>query len=238
MKLKLIACKVMKGELEYLARKSKHNINISWIEQKYHDTPEKLHELLKSEIAAAENEDEYDAVLLSYGLCSNSTLGLKSEKCRLVIPRAHDCITMFLGSKEKYEKYFSELPGCYWYSASWIENSDMPCKEQQSRLFDSFCEQGYDEETAEYLLEELEGLKNYRTAAYIKMPFGEKPEYTDFTKRAAEYFGWDYRELEGSGSLMEKLLGGEWSEEEFLVLAPGEESTADYSGKIFKALKE
>jgi len=44
-----------------------------------------------------------------------------------VVPRAHDCITLLLGSKERYAKLFGERPGTYWYSAGWLEiGKDFP----------------------------------------------------------------------------------------------------------------
>ena len=66
-------------------------------------------------------KDDFEAILIGYGLCSNGIMGISSNKYKLVIPRAHDCITFLLGSKEKYSKYFTDMPGTYWYTMSWIE---------------------------------------------------------------------------------------------------------------------
>ncbi len=33
----------------------------------------------------------------------------------LVIPRAADCITLFLGGRARYQQQFSDHPGTYWY---------------------------------------------------------------------------------------------------------------------------
>ena len=50
-------------------------------------------------------EETYDAILLGFGLCSMGIVGLHSSKMPLVVPRAHDCITMLLGSRETYQKW-------------------------------------------------------------------------------------------------------------------------------------
>ena len=54
---------------------------------------------------------EYDAILLGYCLCSNGIVGLSSRKVPLIIPRGHDCITLLLGSREKYQEYFNTHRG-------------------------------------------------------------------------------------------------------------------------------
>ena len=42
----------------------------------------------------------------------------------LVVPRAHDCITLFLGSKERYLDYFQTHPGVYFKTSGWIERGE------------------------------------------------------------------------------------------------------------------
>ena len=39
----------------------------------------------------------------------------------LVPPAAHDCITLFLGSRQRYMEYFQAHPGAYFKTTGWIE---------------------------------------------------------------------------------------------------------------------
>ena len=79
-----------------------------------------LRALLQAQIdAVAAGNVEYDAVLLGYGLCGNSTLGLEARRFPLVIPRAHDCTTLFLGSKEAFQEHFGPNPSQTWASVGW-----------------------------------------------------------------------------------------------------------------------
>ena len=50
-------------------------------------------------------------ILLGYGLCSRAVVGLRSEKCSLVVPCVDDCIGIFLGSREAYLKQAKAEPG-------------------------------------------------------------------------------------------------------------------------------
>ena len=245
MKLKLIACKALARELSYLCALSDNIIDVTWIRQGYHSMPEKLNELLQEEIdkiesgfdahtnAVADGGD-FDAIVLGYGLCSKATLGLKTKSHKLIIPRAHDCITLMLGSKERYEQYFREMPGTYWYSASWIENTDMPCEASMMHMKAFYESEGYDEDAIEYLMEEVVTPVGYKTAAYVDMPVREQEKYKAFTREAAEYFGWNYCEVEGKLSLMEQLITGNWDPEAFLVLEPGETAKQNYGKEILE----
>ena len=251
MRLKLIACKALFRELSYVSALTDNMIDITWMRQGYHTEPELLHKLLQEEIDAIEEgtdphsyrirarkgeEDpkDFDAILLGYGLCSNAVAGIRARKHRLVIPRAHDCITLFLGSKERYASCFKEIPGCYWYTASWIENGGVPGKERYERMKERYEEMGYDEETVEYLIEALDGLKNYHNAAFVRMPFGDNDRYSAQTKESAEYLGWDYHELTGDLNLLERFVAGDWNEEDFLILKPGETAVQSVDEKVIR----
>ena len=60
-------------------------------------------------------------MLFGYGLCGMGLVGLTARPKPVVIPRAHDCITLFLGSRERYLEYFNAHPGVYFKTTGWIE---------------------------------------------------------------------------------------------------------------------
>ena len=39
-------------------------------------------------------------------------------------PRAHDCVTLFLGGRERYDQEFSACPGTYWYVQDFVERGE------------------------------------------------------------------------------------------------------------------
>lgn len=253
MKLKLIACKAITRELSYICALSDNAVDITWVRQSYHNYPDELRAILQKEIDAVEagndahtnrmNDFEgdsgqpydFDAILIGYGLCSNAITGLQARSHRLVVPKAHDCITLFLGSKERYSECFKQLPGCYWYTASWIDNTIMPGKERETVMRQFFEKQGYDEDMIDYLIETIGGGNvNYTDAAYISMPFYDREKYHEFTREAAEYYNWNYNEFNGDTSLLERFISGDWNEEDFLVVEPGETIVASYDTQVIR----
>ena len=253
MRFKLIACKALTRELSYFCAMSDHVVDITWIRQGCHNTPELLQKTLQQEIDAIEAgtdlhtnkvsdsgegdgiAEDFDAILLGYGLCSNAVTGLRCKSHRLVIPRAHDCVTLFLGSKEAYAEWFKRLPGCYWFTAGWIDNADMPGRERTELMTRFYRDQGYDEETVEYLLEELGGLRNYHNIAYIPLGFFDREKYHRTARDAADFYGWDYHEIPGNTRLLEQMVSGSWDERNFLVLEPGQTAVQSYDESIICA---
>ena len=63
----------------------------------------------------------FDAILLGYALCGRGTEGLRAGRTQLVLPRAHDCIGVLMGSRHRHKAYFENHPGVYYRSPGWVE---------------------------------------------------------------------------------------------------------------------
>ena len=237
MRLQFITCKVLQREAYYCAARSKNVVDVVLMEQGLHNEPDRLRtEVLK----ALENTRDvqgrpYNASLLGYGLCSNGIVGLSAE-IPIIVPRGHDCITLLLGSKDKYQEYFDSHRGVYWYSPGWIESDEQPSKERYERLLKEYKEK-YGDDNAQYLMEvEQNWIKEYSWATFIDWGLTDSGEYKNYTKRCAEFLHWNYEELKGSPALMQKLIDGDWNESEFLVVEPGQKIGEDLTNDgIMKA---
>ena len=121
-KLAVITCRVLEVEIEHLASGMDHVVHIERMEQGLHNEPAKLKIEVQAAIERVEETTDAEAIVLGYGLCSRGTEGLVASRCRLVIPRAHDCITVLLGCRDRYAEYVAQHPGTYWYSPGWNEH--------------------------------------------------------------------------------------------------------------------
>ena len=233
-RFKLLACKVFYREISMLTFRSENFIDVTYLQQGFHDTPDILRKTLQAEIDRIDagndmyscrkrESRDFDAILLGYGLCSNAICGLSSKKYKLVIPRAHDCITLFLGSKEWYRQYFdAHSGGIYWYTPGWNECTIMPGKDRIEIKRRMYMKQYDDEETVEYLLEEEhKWMEKYKTCVYIEWEELRMENHVRYTKTCAEYLGMDFDLLKGDSSLMKNFIDGNWCKEKFLVLEPG-----------------
>jgi hypothetical protein len=204
-----------------------------------HHEPDNLRTHLQARIDTASTED-YDAIVLAYGLCGKSTHGLRARNIPIVIPRAHDCITLFLGSRERYQKQFTDNPGTYWYVLDYIQRTDTTNTSLSlgsdmdgdiSSVYDEYVEK-YGKDNADYLMEVMGAWQqHYNRAAYIDMGVGDGNIVEAETQAVASRRGWTYEHLKGDLILIRRLINGDW-EKDFLVLEPGQQITMTYDASV------
>jgi len=231
MRLKCIACDVLARPVYLSAAQSPHIVDVTLERFGLHLTPNKLRETLQSHIDAATSRGVYDAVVLAYGLCGKATHDLRAGEIPLVIPRAHDCITLFLGGREKYNREFSQCPGTYWYVQDFVErgeSEDIPLSigayttSDSEKLYAEYVEK-YGEDNALYLMEVMDAWQShYERAAYIEMDIGENQSAESRALADAHRYDWRFERMTGDMVLVKRLLEGDWNKEDFLILQPGQ----------------
>ncbi len=223
-----LTCEALARSIYLTAAGSANTVTVRLFRQGLHNTPKKLRSTLQAEIDRVEPE-KYEAILLAYGICGTSTVGLTAPHTPLVIPRAHDCITLYLGSHRRYETEFKRHPGTYWYSVDYIERNDEGASvalgaagiEEQEAQYEEWVEK-FGKESADHLLETMRSWsQHYTRAVFIDTGLGESGPYEQIAREKADKEGWVFERLEGNRRLIEALVGGEWNQAEFLVVPPG-----------------
>ncbi|MDR1611558.1 MAG: DUF1638 domain-containing protein [Planctomycetota bacterium] len=245
---KLIACEIMFREICYLLSQTPKIVNVVFLPKGLHDVGgEMMKATLQAELDQVDPE-KYEAILLGYGLCNNGVCGLHA-KVRMAIPRAHDCITLLLGSRRRYQDYFDANPGVYYKSSGWIEREDgfMPQNSVVNKLglnksHAEYVEE-YGEENAQYLMETLgEWPKNYSRMTFIdmsvvkedggKVSFGNVDSHRVLAKQKADELGWQYDEIKGDVRLLDKLVNCDWNDDEFLIIPPERRIISTHTDEI------
>jgi hypothetical protein len=243
MRLKAIICEVLAREVYHCAARTTNVVDVELVEKGLHSEPDKLRAVLQ-EIISAADPDRYDAVVLGYGLCGNATAGLQAGQVPLVMPRAHDCITLYLGSRERYETCFTAKPGTYYYTPDYIERggsaSLVPLGvtddgDDVRETYDAYVAK-YGQDNADYLMEVMGAWKaHYDQATYIDIEGIALPDYRSQVQDQAGRRGWSYGELVGRLELIQDLINGAWDAERFLKIPPGERVMATYGRDIVRA---
>lgn len=227
-RLLALTCEALARSVYAAAATSPHTVSVRLFQQGLHNTPQRLRETLQEQIDSVQ-PDAFEAILLVYGLCGTSTSSLTACHIPLVIPRAHDCITLYLGSKERYLQEFTALPGTYWYSLDYLEHGSDDGSvalgaSSQAKLDEVYEEyvNKYGKDNADHLMSVMGSWQqHYGRAAYIDMGFVNDSEYEQRVKTIAQERGWSFQRLSGNRTLLNKLIWGEWNAEDFLVVPPG-----------------
>lgn len=246
MYLKVMACEVLFREVCYLAACARHIIDLDFLPQGLHDTPATGRAEIQRRLEAVP-PDKYDAVLLGYGLCGKILAGLRATNTTLVVPRAHDCITLFLGSKKRYQDCFNNRPGTYYFTSGWLEcrrrRGDFsrtgyagflpaPSSTVSEKLYAQWVGK-YGPDQADYLAKTMaEWAKSYTHGVFIQFDFTRHLNLAEEVKKICAEQGWQYEELQGDLGLMRRWLEGEWTESEFLIVPPGREISPAFDENV------
>jgi len=220
----VLACAVFDIEIEALLAEIQTKFgskpHLTMMEQGLHNDPPRLVKELQRQINLIEQDPKISSIVLLYGLCSRGVDGLTSERCTLVIPRAHDCITVLLGSREHYASYVAEHPGTYWYSPGWNKHHTPPGPDRYNKLRADYVER-FGEENADFLMEsEQHWFSTYNRASYVHLTVGATDQDKQYTRDCADWLEWSYDEVQGNPQLLRDLLVGRWHDDRFVVVPP------------------
>ena len=247
MKLLLISCDVVARPVYLCAARSPHVVDIVLFKRGLHNEPVTLRARLQEAIDAA--PPGYDAIVLGYGLCGGATAGIQARDVPIVLPRAHDCITLFLGARERYEAETRTTPATYWYVADQLERNEGyrpgaamglgvggDSDDDMEAVRAEYVEK-YGEDNADYLMEVMGAWRtHYQRAAFVSMGVADETAAADHARDQAERRGWAFESLEGSMVLLKRLIDGDWAED-VLVLQPGERLAMSYDDSVVKAVR-
>ncbi len=223
-----LTCSALARSVYAAAATAEPAVTVRLFDQGLHNAPKNLRARLQAAVDAVE-PGECDAILLAYGVCGAGTVGLTARHTPLVLPRAHDCITLYLGSLARYQEEFDAHPGTYWYSQDYLERNPTSAValgaasiEISETVYQSYVEK-YGQENADYLMEVMgEWGSHYDRAVFLDTGLTEGASFEALAREQAQRRGWTFERIAGDRRLINQLLNGDWSEDEFLVVPPGQ----------------
>lgn len=223
MRLLALVCRALERRFRAAAEASPHDITLALNPQGLHNQPPRLRDVLQAQIDAVP-PGRYDALLLVYGLCGAAIHGLLARHTRLVVTRAHDCVTLYLGSRQRYQHLFTENPGTYWYIQDYAESypgGDLLSPGGSKNRYQEYVEK-YGADNADYLMQVLGDWNPlYDRAIFVDTERDNAHDYAAAVQQRAAERGWTYQHEQGSNVLLQRLAEGAWEDDSFLVVPPG-----------------
>jgi len=229
-KVKFLGCEILYREACKLASSSPFRVDLEFVRKGLHDLEtSEMVSRLQAAVDTASSDGDYKAILLGYARCNDGVVGLRARSVPLVIPKAHDCITFFFGSRSAYRQYFDEHPGTYFHTTGWLERGDSKISDTQGVMSKLGLDQSYEElvrkygaENADFIRDTLGGgLANYTRICYLEMGAANEKEFIEASRKVAGERGWEFDLRKGDWSLLERLFNGEWDNDDFLIVPPG-----------------
>ena len=193
----VLSCQVLQDMLERMLPPDLAK-RVSFMDYGLHRVPDKMTWTLQDEIDSIE---EPSLIVLGYGLCGNGLKGIKSGVHTLLAPRADDCISLLLGSRQEYLKQFAKYPGTYWLSKGWLESGSHPLKE-----FREYKEK-YGPKEADWLMDQQ--YQHYKRLVLVVHNQDDLERYRPEALEVHKYcqrWNYHYEEMIGSEDFVRRLI--------------------------------
>lgn len=207
-----LACKVFEGIVD-----NENGVSTHFLDYGLHSIPKQLKQVLQEQIDAI---SEPSLIVLGYGLCGNGLDEIQAGVHTLVVPKADDCIAIFMGSRQRYLEQFHENPGTYYLTKGWFEVGSDPLSEYEKLL------EKYGLETADWLMEVQ--YKHYKKLVFVAQRQDDLDTYRPRARKVAAYcerFGMVYNEYLGSNDFLNQISAALKSQHnlppKFVIVPPG-----------------
>jgi hypothetical protein len=189
-------------------------VEFHFVSMGLHRWPDKLREELRTVLAQSAGVER---VVLAFGLCGGAVAGLTAPDLPLVIPQAHDCIPVLMGTRPGYEALLQEEKGTYFLTGGWLEGERTVLTEYR-RVRDK-----YGEKKALRVMATM--LDAYRRIVFIHTGHPREAQHIETGKELAVLLGLDFTERVGDNAWLASIVNGPWEAGRFITLAPGETLT-------------
>ncbi|MEL7566142.1 MAG: DUF1638 domain-containing protein [Dehalobacterium sp.] len=203
----MLACPILQDEIRAAAAETEVKFPILFIPPDLHLLPDKLREYLQGMIDRLEN---VDCLLLPMGRCGNGTLGLKSDKMTIILPKCEDCINLTLSDETlKVERPVYS----YFLTAGWLREKNAINNEYDATL------KKYGPERAAMIMGMM--YANYRNFTLIDTGVYDLAAAREKIRPLAELIKLEVNETKGKCGVLKKMMCLEL-DENFIIVPPGE----------------
>lgn len=228
----LLSCDVFSEELTELGGPTPPWRSLVYLEMGLHDHPPRLRAEVQKSISQLEMDPGLETILLAYGRCGNGLIGVRAQRCSLVLPQAHDCISILLGGRKVHNELLAKNPATYFFSPGWMRGKRVPGPDRETHLRELYAERyADDEDMIEELIEaDREAFAHHNCAAYVSII--DRPRDAAYCERCARHLNWQHQNVPGDPRILNDLLAGRWNPEDFLIVPPGMTIEADSDGNL------
>lgn len=208
----IIACETLREELSLIMDARSCSYPVVWVDAGKHVWPDKLRAAIQEALDAL--PPSCTTALALFGFCGNAMVGIRSPDHVLVLPRAADCIPLFLGSQAAREAAGVRT---YFFTEGYLRSAGNIATEFK--------------ETAKrhgkkYALRVIKMMmEHYRNIAVIDTGAFETARVLEELADLSQTINIPVSVIPGNLRLINALLAGDWNRDEFLVIPPGETVT-------------
>jgi len=195
-RLAIIACEILKPELDKLTEGWEDVVHKEYLEFALHINADELRAKVLDKVNALQGQ--VDAVFLGYAVCQSLSGVTAQLKVPTIMLEGDDCIAAILGPVE-YERQKRLCGGTWFNTPGWaLRGIEGAIKELH---LDAMVDQGYE---PKFFLDML--FENYELCVYVDTDVGEAEKYEEMSRRFAEELGLTHENRPCGTANLERFL--------------------------------
>ena len=206
-KYMMIACQNLQDEIRGTMQEADLDYPVLYLAAGTHDSPDKMRATLQ---AVIDSLSGIAYLILPMGRCGNATVGLKSDRFSLVLPKCEDCINLVL-SEDSLK--VNRPKGTFFFTDGWLRSVFSADRE-------------YDRTTEKYGKEQSDMVMNMIYGGYQHFALLDTGLYNLDRARAqleplAKVVSVDFPIIPSAYGVLKKMVRLEFDNQNFVVVPPG-----------------
>lgn len=206
-KYMMLACRNIEDEIEAAMKEAGTSFPVVYMPANTHNLPQNMNKALQTII---DSLTDIDYLILPMGRCGNATLGLKSDRFSIVLPKCEDCVNLLL-SKDSLKV---ERPqGHMFFTSGWLQSS-MAANSEYDRTVEK-----YGEEKCKMIMQMMYG--NYTHFGLLDTGLYNLDKVQKVLEPLAKCVNVEFKEMKAPFGILKKMCALELDDPNFAIIPPG-----------------
>lgn len=206
-KYMMLACRNIEDEIEAAMKEAGTSFPVIYMPANTHNFPQNMNKSLQEIIDSLTG---IDYLILPMGRCGNATVGLKSDRFSIVLPKCEDCVNLLLSDNSlKVER----PKGHMFFTDGWLRSS-MAANNEYDRTVEKYGEDG-----CRMIMQMMYG--NYTHFGLLDTGLYKLEKAKEILAPLAECVNVEFKEMKAPFGILKKMCALELDDSNFIIVPPG-----------------
>lgn len=212
-KYMMLACRNIEDEIDAAMKEADASFPVVYMPANTHNVPQNMNKALQ---AIIDSLTDIDYLILPMGRCGNATVGLRSDRFSIVLPRCEDCVNLLL-SEDSLK--VDRPQGHMFLTDGWLKSS-MAINNEYDRTLEK-----YGEEKCNMIMQMMYG--NYTHFGLLNTGLYSLKKARQMLEPLANCVQVEFKEMKAPFGILKKMCALDWDDTNFVIVPPGEAVTEE-----------
>ncbi|MBR5328702.1 MAG: DUF1638 domain-containing protein [Firmicutes bacterium] len=206
-KYMMLACRNIEDEIEAAMKEAGTSFPVVYMPANTHNFPQNMNKALQEIIDSLTG---IDYLILPMGRCGNATVGLKSDRFAIVLPKCEDCVNLLLSD----DSLNVDRPkGHMFFTEGWLRSS-MAANNEYDRTVERYGEDG-----CQMIMQMMYG--NYTHFGLLDTGLYKLEKAKEILTPLAKCVNVEFKEMKAPFGILKKMCALDLDDSNFIIVSPG-----------------